>query len=80
MYLDEHIHELCGKIELSRDPDEVCELTGLLKAALHVKIQDLTNSVAAVIRNTPYRTLLDLGDATVTHSERKPPVTDYSAA
>jgi hypothetical protein len=33
-----------------------------------------------VIRNTPYRTLLDLGDATVTHSERKPAVSDYSAA
>ena len=77
---DERIHELCSKIEISRDPDEVCELTGLLKAALHVKIQDLTNSIAAVIRNTPYRTLLDMTDTKVTHSERKPPLADYSAA
>jgi hypothetical protein len=80
MSLDERIHELCSRIELSRDPDEVCELTGLLKAALHVKIHDLTNSIAAVIRNTPYRSLLDLGDTTAAHSERRPPVSDYSAA
>ncbi len=80
MSLDERIHELSNRIELSRDPDEVCELTGLLKAALHVKIQDLTNSLATVIRNMPYRTLLELGDTTVTHRERKPPISDYSAA
>jgi len=80
MSLDERIHELCNRIEISKDPDELCELTGLLKAALHVKIQDLTNSIAAVMRNTPYRTLLDMSDTKVTHSERKPPVTDYSAA
>jgi len=77
---DERVHELYNRIELSRDPDEVCELIGLLKAALHVKIQDLTNSIASVIGNTPYRTLLDMSDTKVTHSERKPPVTDYSAA
>jgi hypothetical protein len=80
MSLDERIHELSNRIELSTDPDEVCELTGLLKAALHVKIQDLTNSLAAVIRNMPYRTLLEFGDTTVTHRERKPPISDYSAA
>jgi hypothetical protein len=80
MSLDEHIHELCGKIELSRDPDEVCELTGLLKAALHAQIKDLTDSIAAVIRNTSYRTLLDLSDSAVEQRERKPPSSDYSAA
>ena len=80
MSLDERIHELCSRIEISKDPDEVCELTGLLKAALHAQIQDLTNSIAAVIRNTPYRTLLGLSDTMVTQRERKPPTADYSAA
>jgi hypothetical protein len=80
MSLDERIDEIWSKIEISTDPDEVCELTGLLKAALHLKIRDLTDSVAAVIRNTPYRSLLDIGDEKITPSERKPPISDYSAA
>ncbi len=80
MSVDERIRELCNRIEISKDPDELCELTGLLKAALHFKIHELTNSIAAVIRNTPYRTLLDLGETNATHSERKPSVSDYSAA
>ena len=80
MSLDERIHELTNRIEISRDPDEVCELTGLLKAALHAKIQDLANSITAVLRNTSYGTLLDLSDTSATYGERKPSASDYSAA
>jgi hypothetical protein len=80
MSLENRIHELFNRIEISKDPDEVCELTGLLKAALHAQIKDLTDSIAAVIRNTSYRTLLDLSDTAVAHPERKSPSSDYSAA
>jgi len=80
MSLDDHIRELCIRVEISHDPDELCEVTGLLRAALHAKIAELSNGVADVIRNTPYGSLLEITDARVTSGERKPPASDYSAA
>jgi len=81
MSLDERIHELYIQVATAKDPDEVCQTLGLLRAALRAQIEHLNESVAEVIRNTPYRTThLRLTDPSQENSRRKPPTGDYSAA
>jgi hypothetical protein len=80
MPLDERIHELCNRLATTSDPDEACELAGLLRAALRAKTESLINGVADVIRGTHYGTLLGLTPPQPAYNQRKPPTTDYSAA
>jgi len=81
MSLDERIHELYTRLASTKDPDELCQTLGLLRAALHAKIEHLTASAADVIRSTSYRTAMSrLTDPSPKSPQRKLPASDYSAA
>jgi hypothetical protein len=78
---DERIHQLYTRLATSQDPDELCNTLGLLRAALHAKIEYLTASVADVISSTSFRTTMStLTDPGPKGPQRKPPTSDYSAA
>ena len=81
MSLDERIHELYTRLASTKDPDELCQTLGLLRAALLAKIEHLTASAADVISNTSYRTAISrLTDPRPKSPQRKLPASDYSAA
>ena len=81
MPLDERIHELYTRLATSKDPDDLCNTLGLLRAALHAKIEYLTDTVAGVIGSTPYGTILPmLTDLGPKSAQRQLPATHYSAA
>ena len=81
MSLDERIHELYTRLASTKDPDELCQTLGLLRAALHAQIEYLTASAADVIRSTSYRTPISrLTDPSPKSPQRKLPASDYSAA
>ena len=81
MSLDERIHELYTRLASTKDPDELCQTLGLLRAALHAQIEYLTASAADVLRSTSYRTsILRRTSAKPTSPQRKLPASDYSAA
>ncbi len=78
MSLDERIHELYTRLATTQDPDELCNTLGLLRAALHLKIEYLNESAADVIRSTSYRT--NMSRPTDPSPQRKLPTSGYSAA
>jgi hypothetical protein len=81
MSLDERIHELYTRLASTKDPDELCQTLGLLRAALHAQIEYLTASAADVLRTTSHRTATSrLTDPSHQSPQRKLPASDYSAA
>ena len=81
MSSDERIHELYTRLASTKDPDELSQTLGLLRAALHAQIEYLTASAADVIRSTSYRTAMSrLIDPSPKTPQRKLPASDYSAA
>ncbi len=73
MPLDDRIHELYSRLATANNPDELCNILGLLRAALHEKIEYLTESAADVIRNTSCRTSMStLTNASLKSPQRKP--------
>jgi len=81
MSLDERIHELYARLATTKDPDDLCKTLGLLRAALHLKVEYLTESAADIIRSTSYRTAMSrLTDPSPKTPRRKLPTSDYSAA
>ena len=81
MPLDDRIHELYTRLASTKDPDELCQTLGLLRAALHAHIEYLTASVADVISSTSHRSSMSrLTDPSPKSPQRKLPASHYSAA
>jgi hypothetical protein len=81
MSLDDHIQELYTGIATNKDCTELCKTLGLLRAALHVQVENLNTRVADIILATPFQNASStLADLNPSDSQRKPPTGDYSAA